>query len=53
MSEPNIHYYLYRFDKTTQEEGLLNYFVNYLCSRFDNYFSYNKEKDLEILVRNS
>lgn len=28
MSEPNIHYYLYRFDKATKKEGLLNYFMN-------------------------
>ena len=54
MSKPNIHYYLYRFDKTTQEEGLLSYFLNYINDlRFDNYFSNNQEKDLEILIRNS
>lgn len=54
MSKPNIHYYLYRFDKITQKEGLLSYFLNHINDlRFDNYFSNNEEKDLEILVRNS
>lgn len=54
MAEDNIHYYLYRFDKTTQEEGLLNYFLNHLNDlKFDNYFSNNEQTDLEILVRNS
>ena len=54
MAEDKIHFYLYRFDKTTQEEGLLNYFVNLNNDlRFDNYFYNNEQTDLEILVRNS
>ena len=54
MAEDNIHYYLYRFDKSTQEEGLLNYFLNHINDlKFDNYFSNNEQTDLEILVRNS
>lgn len=54
MAQDNIHYYLYRFDKTTQEEGLLKYFLNHLNDlRFDNYFYNNEQADLEILVRNS
>lgn len=54
MARDNIHYYLYRFDKTTQEEGLLKYFLNHLNDlRFDNYFCNNERNDLEILVRNS
>jgi len=54
MAQDNIHYYLYRFDKTTQEEGLLRYFLNHLNDlRFDNYFCNNEQNDLEILVRNS
>lgn len=39
MAKDNIHYYVYRFDKTTQEEGLLKYFLNHLSDlRFDNFF---------------
>lgn len=54
MAQDNIHYYLYRFDKTAQEEGLLRYFLNHLNDlRFDNYFCNNEQNDLEILVRNS
>ena len=54
MAEDKVHFYLYRFDKTTQEEGLLNYFVNLNNDlRFDNYFYNNEQTDLEILVRNS
>ena len=54
MAEPNIHYYLYRFDKITQEEGLLNYFRNQLGDyKFSHYFSNNEKTDLDILVRNS
>ena len=54
MAQDKVHYYLYRFDKTTQKEGLLSYFLNHINDlRFDNYFSNNEEKDLEILVRNS
>lgn len=54
MAEDKVHFYLYRFDKTTQDEGLLNYFVNLNNDlRFDNYFYNNEQTDLEILVRNS
>ena len=54
MAEDKVHFYLYRFDKITQEEGLLNYFVNLNYDlRFDNYFYNNEQTDLEILVRNS
>ena len=54
MVEDKVHFYFYRFDKTTQEEGLLNYFVNLNNDlRFDNYFYNNEQTDLEILVRNS
>lgn len=54
MAEDKVHFYLYRFNKTTQEEGLLNYFVNLNNDlRFDNYFYNNEQTDLEILVRNS
>ncbi len=54
MAEDNIHYYLYRFDKSTQEEGLLYYSTNQLGElRFLNYFSKNEKTSLEILVRNS
>lgn len=54
MAEDKVHFYLYRFDKITQEEGLLNYFVNLNNDlRFDNYFYNNEQTDLEILVRNS
>ena len=54
MAEDKVHFYLYRFDKTTQEEGLLNYFVNLNNDlRFDNYIYNNEQTDLEILVRNS
>lgn len=54
MAGDNIHYYLYRFDKTTQEEGLLTYFKNQLGEfKFSHYFSKNEKADLDILVRNS
>lgn len=54
MAKDRIHYYLYQFDKTTQEEGLLNYFRNRLGEfKSSNYFSKNEINDLEIMVRNS
>ena len=54
MAESTIYYYLYRYDKVTQEKGLLKYFVNNLGNAmFDNYVI-NKEKyDFYILVKTS
>ena len=54
MAESTIYYYLYRYDKVTQEKGLLKYFVNNLGNTmFDNYVI-NKEKyDFDILVKTS
>ncbi len=53
MAEPNIHYYLYRFDKTVQEEGLLYYSKNKLGNfKFHNYIVKNEGTNLEILVMN-
>jgi len=54
MAEDNIHYYLYRYNKTTQGNGLLSYSRNRLGGyMFFNYFSKIEKNDFEVLVRNS
>ncbi len=54
MAGSTVHYYLYRFDKTTKQKGLLKYFVNHIEGmEFDNYIINNKKYDFNILVRGS
>lgn len=53
MALDNKHYYLYRLDKTTKEEDLLNYFKNQIGEfRFSKYLNENRF-DVKFLVRNS